>query len=229
MPVLADEQEQLDAIKSWWKNYGKMSIVVFLIGISASYGWKMWQHSQASFNEHASLIYDQMLNSFGEKNQDALIAQANALSTEYKKTPYANMAGFILARQAVEQGDLDKASQALKVIMENSKDAKIRQIARVRSARILLAQNQLKEALALLDTVDSSIYLPQINEVKGDIFVAMGEAEKARDSYKAALGGTEKNDFNRSLLEMKFEQLSAHTNALATVMLENQTGFTKVR
>lgn len=215
MSVLVNEQEQIDAIKNWWKNYGKISLLVFLIGISASYGWRMWQRSQSAFNEQASLIYDQMLSSFNQHNQDALIAQANSLATDYKKTPYASMADFMLAHLAVEKGDLDKAYKELKVIMDNSKDSKIRQIARVRAARILLAKHELKEALALLDKVDDSIFLPQINEVKGDIFVAMGDTTKARDSYKAALNATEKGEFNRSLLEMKFEQLSAHSNALA--------------
>lgn len=215
MSVLANEQDQLDAIKLWWKNYGKMSVLVFFLGIALSYGWKMWQHSQANFNQHASLIYDQMLSSFNQHNQDAFIAQANSLSKDFSKTPYANMANFMLAHQAVEQGNLDKASQELKTIMDTSKDAKIRQIARVRAARILLSKHQLKEALVLLDTVDSATFLPEINEVKGDIFVAMGDAEKARASYKAALSGTPKEETNRYLLEMKFEQLSAHTNALA--------------
>jgi predicted negative regulator of RcsB-dependent stress response len=159
MTVLANEQEQLEAIKLWWKNYGKVSVLVFLIGITASYGWKMWRRSQATFNEQASLIYDQMLSSFNQHNQDALIAQANSLSSDYKKTPYASMADFMLAHLAVEKGDLDKAYKELNIIMENSKDAKIRQIARVRAARILLAKHQLKEALALLDTVDNTTYL----------------------------------------------------------------------
>ncbi len=215
MSVLVNEQEQIEAIKNWWKNYGKVSLLVFLIGISASYGWKMWQRSQAAFNEQASLIYDQMLSSFNQHNQDALIAQANSLATDYKKTPYASMADFMLAHLAVEKGDLDKAYKELNIIMDNSKDSKIRQIARVRAARILLAKHELKEALALLDKVEDSIFLPQINEVKGDIFVAMGDTTKARDSYKAALTATEKGEFNRTLLEMKFEQLSAHANALA--------------
>lgn len=215
MSVLVNEQEQIEAIKNWWKNYGKVSLLVFLIGITASYGWKMWQRSQESFNEQASLIYDQMLTSFSQHKQDALIAQANSLSTDYKKTPYASMADFMLAHIAVEKGDLDKAFKELQTIMDNSKDSKIRQIARVRAARILLAKHQLKEAMALLDKVDDSTFLPQVNEVRGDIYIAMGETSKARDSYKEALNATEKGEFNRSLLEMKFEQLSGHTNALA--------------
>jgi predicted negative regulator of RcsB-dependent stress response len=216
MTVLANEQEQLEAIKSWWKNYGKLSVIVFLIGISASYGWKMWQRSQSAFNEQASLIYDQMLSSFNQHNQDALIARANTLSNDFSKTAYASMANFMLGHLAVEQGNFDKALKEFKQVMQSSSDAKIRQIARVRAARILLAKHQLKEALAMLEVIDNPTFLPQINEVKGDVFVAMGDAEKARDSYKAALGATEKGEFNRPLLEMKFEQLSVHTNALAS-------------
>lgn len=215
MTVLANEQDQLDAIKAWWKNYGKMTVIFFILGIALSYGWKMWQSSQASYNQQASLIYDQMLSSFRQHNQDAFLAQAQSLSTDFSKTPYASMANFMLANNAVEQGHLDKAYQELKTIMDSSSDSRIRQIARVRAARILLGKHQLKEALALLETVDSSTFLPEINEVRGDVFVAMGETDKARNSYKAALKAIPKGDASRTLLEMKFEQLSAHTNALA--------------
>ena len=58
MSVLANEQEQLEAIKSWWKNYGKTTVLFFVIGLCASYGWRVWQQSQATYKEQASLIYD---------------------------------------------------------------------------------------------------------------------------------------------------------------------------
>lgn len=217
MSVLANEQDQLDAIKSWFKNYGKTTLLFFVVGLGASYGWKMWQQSQATYNEQASLIYDQLLSSFNQNNEDALIAEANKLASDYSKTPYGNMAHFMLAHNAIEKGNLDKAFKELNQVMNTSNDSKIRQIARVRAARILLAKHQLKEALALLDKVENATFLPQINEVKGDIFAAMGEADKARASYKAALGATEKGEFNHPLLEMKFEQLSVQNNALAAM------------
>jgi predicted negative regulator of RcsB-dependent stress response len=215
MSVLANDQEQIEAIKTWWKNYGKVSLLVFLLGIALSYGWRMWQSSEQNFSQQASLIYDQMLSSFNQQNQDALIAQANSLSKDFTKTPYANMANFMLASQAVQKGDLDKAYLELKKIMDSAKDSKIRQIARVRAARILLSKHELKQALALLDTVDNEIFLSEINEVRGDIFLAMGNSEKARSSYKEALTKLPKEESSRPILEMKFEQLSAQTNALA--------------
>jgi len=215
MSVLANEQEQIEAIKAWWKNYGKVSLLVFLLGIGLSYGWKMWQRSQQNFSQQASLIYDQMLSSYNQQNQDAFIAEANSLSKEFTKTPYANMANFMLASQAVQKGELDKAYQELKKIMESTNDSKVRQIARVRAARILLSKNELKAALALLDKVDNEVFISEINEVRGDIFVAMGNSEKARASYKEALTKLPKEESSRPILEMKFEQLSAQTNAMA--------------
>lgn len=215
MAVLENEQHQLEAIKEWWKNYGKLTIVVFFLTLAASFAWKYWQQREVSVTEQASIIYDQMTASFANQDRDAFAAQANKLISEFDKTPYANMAAFSVAHQAVKDGNFDKALSELQTIIAQSGDPQVRQIARIRSARVLLAQNKLKDALQVLGKLDSETYLPVVHEVRGDVFVAQGETQKAREAYKAAIAGTSAEEINRPLLEMKFEQLSQHTNSLA--------------
>ncbi|MDQ2994038.1 MAG: tetratricopeptide repeat protein [Pseudomonadota bacterium] len=215
MAVLENEQHQLEAIKEWWKEYGKITLFIFLLTLAASFGWRYWQQRQVIVTEHASLIYDQMTTSFANQNHDAFVAQANKLVSEFDKTPYANMAQFAIAHQAVKDGKFDKALTELQLIMGQSIDPQVRQIARVRAARVLLAQNKLNDALKTLETVDSEAFKPAVHEVRGDVYLAQGEAQKARESYKAAIAATPPDETNRPLLEMKFEQLSQHTDNLA--------------
>lgn len=215
MDVLQNEQHQLEAIKEWWKHYGKLTIIAFAVTLAASYAWRYMQQREVIVTQQASLIYDQMTASFSNQNRDAFVAQANKLISEFGKTPYANMAEFAVAHQAVKDGKFDKAFTELKNVFTVSKDAQVRQIARVRAARVLLAQNKLDDALQVLTTIDSETFMPMVHEVRGDIFVAQGDAQKARQSYKSAIAATPAEEVNRPLLEMKFEQLSQHVDNLA--------------
>ena len=65
----------------------------------------------------------------------------------------------------------------------------LKQIARLRAARILLAMQKNQDALDLLATVDDPTYQPLIDEVKGDIYQAMGQTEQAKQAYESAQAG----------------------------------------
>lgn len=52
-----EEQEQIAALRSWWKQYGGWAIGVLLIVAFASLGWYGWQSYLKSQNAEASRIY----------------------------------------------------------------------------------------------------------------------------------------------------------------------------
>lgn len=215
MAVTDSEQHQIESLKEWWKNYGKLIIIAFFITLAASWGWRYWQQREMVITAQASQIYDQMTASFSNQDHDAFAAQANKLVSEFSKTPYANMAEFAVANQAIKDAKFDKALTALQNIIATSNDAQVREIARVRAARVFLAQNKLADALQVLEKLDSTAFMPIVQEVRGDVYMAQGDTEKARASYKSALAATPAEEISRPLLEMKFEQLSQHAENLA--------------
>jgi predicted negative regulator of RcsB-dependent stress response len=55
-----EEQEQLESLKAWWKQYGNAvtwALIVILLGLAAWSGWNYWQRVQA---RDAPLLYEQV-------------------------------------------------------------------------------------------------------------------------------------------------------------------------
>ena len=112
----------------------------------------------------------------------------------------------MLARLAVEGGDNAAAAEHLEWVVERADQAEIAAIARLRLARVLLAEGKLDEAQAQLSQVDNPSFASEAEELKGDIHVARNEPVKARAAYEAArIAGGLSGD-NR-MLQLKLDNL----------------------
>ncbi|MGZ5140515.1 MAG: YfgM family protein, partial [Burkholderiales bacterium] len=55
-----EEQEQIDAIKAWWNQYGKLvmlGVIAFLLTIAAFQGWRYYRAQQA---DRAATLFMQL-------------------------------------------------------------------------------------------------------------------------------------------------------------------------
>ena len=110
-----------------------------------------------------------------------------------------------MAKIKLDSGDFVAASSHLRWAMDNTKQEPIKHEARLRLARLLLAENKTKEALAILDVSDTATY----EQLKGDIYVAEGKPESARTAYSRALAEMSPSEPGRQLLQMKLNDLGA--------------------
>lgn len=212
MDVNMSEREQLGAIRDWWKRYGNFTIIVFIIALAGNIGWNFYKKRHESHSEYASMLYTRMLTSYALSNTKAMKTQADYLVKNFPHVPYASLANFTLVKQLVNDGKLSDALTKLNDVIEREHSTRLVQIARIRKARILLAQEKTKDAINTLNTIDEKSFMPLINEVRGDIYVAQGELVKARTEYQAALKALPMGEVNRSLLQMKFDQISGPDN-----------------
>ena len=60
MSTYQTEEEQVEAIKKWWKENGKSVIGGIVLGFAIIGGWKGWQGYQQNQGEAASQVYDAM-------------------------------------------------------------------------------------------------------------------------------------------------------------------------
>ncbi len=206
MAVSQTDQEQIDMIKQWWKDYGKTLAIAIIVGLALGFGWRYWREHRIETAEKASAVYQQMAQAAGQKELQAAQSYATDLIKQYPGTPYASLAAFFSARQAVEANKLKEAVQQLKWVVSHGKVASFRQIARLRAARVLLAQGQAQAALDLLNTVDDQSFKPMIESVKGDIYAALGNAEAAKSAYRQAKTGFAAVGVNDPFLTMKLAQ-----------------------
>jgi len=216
MDVNMTEQDQVELLKSWAKQYGKIAILTVLLAVGGNFGWNYYKSKQIHYSEHASILYEQMQLNMVEDNIPEFKARANYILENYKRTPYAGLANLALARQALKDKKLDEAKEKLQIVIDKDKDIALRQIARIRKARILLSQKSFDDALKILSKVDDEAYKTLIEEVRGDIYSTKGDTKSARNAYKLALdAAASQGAANRSILRMKYDQLAIDdSNAL---------------
>lgn len=205
------EQEQVELLKNWIKQYSLVILAGVLLAIAAITGWRFWQERTAKEYAHASAIYDEMLTTRSQNDKDATQVQATKLFSHYQNTTYSQMAALMLARSATLQNNNQEAQKQLQWVIDHSDINSIRQIARLRLARLLIATSQADEALSVLGTVEDKTFSGLIEEVKGDAYLAKKDKPKAREAYKLALEQLPNADVIRPLLRMKFDNLATNT------------------
>lgn len=201
------EEEQLEALKRWWKENGKFIVLAVVVAVGGYFGWGAWQDQQRAQAEAASAQYEQLLGSLRSPEQEL----PSELVEELKQGGglYALNAALIKARAAVEKDDLDAAAEQLQWVLDQSPEATIAQLTRVRLARVLAAQGSHDAALAELQSAEpSESFASEYAEARGDIFLAQGKTDEARSAYQFALESLTSPQQNRAgLLQMKIDNL----------------------
>jgi predicted negative regulator of RcsB-dependent stress response len=203
------EQEQVTLLKTWLKRYGLTILAGILLAALFTTGWRAWQQHRNKVLLHASAVYDEMLTARAQSNTGEAVVQAQKLLNHYSHTPYAEMAALLLARDAVLKKNYPEAIHQLDWVMRKANSKAIRQIARLRQARILITLNKSKEALALLDKINDKTFIGLIDEIRGDALLALNDKIAARKAYEKALSELPNAEVMRPLLQMKFENLAS--------------------
>lgn len=181
------EQEQVEQIKQWLKKNGPGIAAGIVIGLAAIGGWRWWQQHQRAEAEAASLYYDAMLTAVNNDDAPKARGQAAVLTDAYADTTYGVLAALMLAKLDAEDGKNDAAIDRLDWVLEHTKQRDLRDIARLRLAQLLLAENRPDDALAQLNQILSASFTAEQEELKGDVYAAKGQTEQARNAYQAAL------------------------------------------
>ncbi len=213
------EEEQIAALKKWWADNGNS----LLIGIGAAlvivFGWKAWQNSVEQEKAEASVMYQQLIttatsNSFDEVDEASSVAFiAGELKEQFEGSEYAIYGALFLAKEAVEKGELEQAAAELRWVLEATEDQRLTHITRGRLARVLSAQGQHDEALALLDAQDPAFEAAYL-EIRGDILLRTEQEQAAIDAYTKAFAMVKDNPQAQPLLAVKLSDLGVNPETL---------------
>lgn len=205
--IAGTEEELLHAIQLWIKKHGKSLLITLCIFLSIGIGW----YAAKRQNDHkllqASVLYEELLQSLNQQDMLRTQTLAKRLVKTYKQTPYAKLSALLLTQNLVENGKLNKAREQLMWIVEKAEIPAVRQIARLRLARILLSENQKETALATLSSVDDPAFAPLADQIKGDIQKAFGRIDAAKTAYQNALNHWPQNFPGKELIQLKLKQL----------------------
>lgn len=216
MDAYLSEKEQIELLRQWVKKYGALILFSVFLVLSISYAWRVWQNMKTERALAASALYQSMMEANLNSDSKGMDANASQLIQQYSKTPYGLIARLMLAREAINKGQLEVASTYLNWVLDHGSDSMLKQVARNRLARIFIAENQPQKALDLLKKVEDSSYQAAIDEIKGDAFSALNNKTSASTAYQSALKALPDQSLDRPLLQMKANQLSASTEPSQT-------------
>lgn len=202
------EQEQIELLKNWIKQYSLVILTGVVIAIAAITGWRYWQRHQTNILYHASSVYDEMLTSRAQNDAAATTEQAQKLANHYSRTPYAELAALMLTRSYIIKKDFAGAEKNLHSVIDHGDISAVRQIARLRLARLFIDEQKADQAISVLTKVEDKSFAGLIDEVRGDAYLAQKNIPLARQAYKQALAELPNAEVIRPLLQMKYDNLA---------------------
>jgi predicted negative regulator of RcsB-dependent stress response len=208
-PLDLQEQEQLDALKSFWNRYGNL-ITWALIAALAVYaglnGWKWWQRDQAG---KAAVLFGQ-IEQAAQAGDAQRAGQVFAdLKERYPRTVYAEQAGLVAARVQFDRGQVDAAKTSLGWVAEHAAQDEYRSVARLRLAGLLLQAKDFEGALKQLDAAKAPTFAALVADRRGDVLLAQGKSADARAAYETAWKTMDDKVEYRRLVDAKLTALGA--------------------
>ena len=220
MEIYDTEEEQLEAVKRWWKENGQATIIGLVMGIALILGWNYWQEHKKAQAVQASSLYSELLQATASNNLESAEKIAERIQQQHPKTEYAAYSGLLQAKIKVQQGDLAKAETILASIASDS-NKELSNIANIRHVHLMMANGQYEQALQLINSIDpasSASYAGNYDELVGDLYVALDRLDLARSSYQKAL----ESGYRSPLLQLKIDDLTASEKD-ATPATETET------
>ncbi|EIZ0311467.1 YfgM family protein [Vibrio parahaemolyticus] len=203
MELYDTEEQQVEAIKDWWKENGKAVIIGAVVGLGGLFGWRYYQDTVIQASETASQSYTTAMNTLQEKGVDAQSdVQAFIESNEVKE--YSVLAALQLAKAQVEAKDFTAALEQLKWAQSNTKDAALSPLISYRIARIETEMDNFDAANTELGKVTDTAWAGRIAELRGDIALRQGDKDAAYAAYTEAQQAADASP----TLQMKLDDLA---------------------
>jgi len=212
-PLDLQEQEQVDQLKAFWKQYGNLitwTLILALGGFAAWNGWNLWQRDQAG---KASAMFSELERVARAADAERSGRVFSDLKERFPRTTYTEHAALLAAKVQADKGQTDAALASLGWLSDNGSDDELRQIARLRAAGLLMEKKQYDAALAQLDVAAQGKAAQEfealISDRRGDVLLAQGKKDEARKAFEAAYKAIDDKLEYRRLIDAKLTALGA--------------------
>ncbi len=207
MSEYLSDKEQWEEIRTWVRENGLWIVAGVALAAAGLQGWRWWQAHLDARGVAASAAYLRMIDALEKGDRSQAFVRLGEIERDYPSSPYADQAKLLAARVYVESQELDKAAHELETVMNNSKDHELALVARMRLARVEIAQGKPDGALATLKGAEPGAFAARYHEVRGDAYYAKGDKAAALREYRGAAGSPELGD--AALLDLKIADLAA--------------------
>lgn len=202
------EDEQVEAIKVWWKKNGTLLLSGLLVVVIAVSGWRYWTSSQYVESANASTLFEALQANMQRDNFGEVSREALKLVQEQPDSPYAVGAAMMSAKYSLDKGETEEALTHFSWVSDNAKDAQLRNTARLNMARIQIdLQNfeAAKEQLSFLEKANlKGAEKSTLDYVFGLMALAQENSADAQVAFKRVVDNeqTEKNLFGLAQVQL---------------------------
>ncbi len=208
-----EEQEQLDQLKHFWKQYGNLitwALIVVLGAVAAWNGYHVWQRNQAV---QAAAMFDEVEKVVrGGDAQKAERAFVD-MKDRFGKAVYTQQAGLMVAKMAYEAGKADVSKSTLTWLAENASDPAYASIAKLRLSAVLIESKAYEDALKVLGAGVAEEFAALAADRKGDIYILQDKKGEAKAEYLKAYQLFEAQSEYRRLVGVKLNALGVNPDS----------------
>jgi len=205
MDIYASDEEKGEEIKQWWRDNGRSVITGCILGAAIIIGGRYWLTYQQTVTSNASIAYQQVVIAINDDDQTIAEDKTQQLFSEFSGTPYAVFAAFEMAAQSTNS---TSAQSYLEWVMANADLSAHKELARLRLAQLLMSDEKFDQSLTLIDESESPAYSSLLSELRGDIYVAQGNAVEARAAYQIAILDLLQGEPRKQLLQVKLDDVA---------------------
>ena len=213
-----EEQEQLDQLKHFWKQYGNLITWSLIVVLAAFAGWNLYQRWQQSQASQAAALYDEVERVAKAGDVAKLDRAMSDMKDKFPGTTYAQQAALMSAKVYFEGGKIEQAKASLSWVAEKSPDEGYQAIARLRLAAVLMESKNYDDALKQLSGAFPGEFAALVADRKGDVFSLQGKRTDARAEYEKAFKGLGERAEYRRLVEVKLNALGVNPRTDGTVV-----------
>lgn len=218
------EEEQIQAIKDWWKENGTQVLLVGCLVAAAYFGYGWWQNQQETQVNDALAAYDQYLQAISEASNSLDPTEAQVKTVEFMtdqlveqhgNTHYAFLANLNTAAFDFRLGEWESAESRLSQAKAQASDEADVLLANYRHALVVAQLGNSERALDMLAESNehfASIYA----EARGDILLSLGQTTEAVTEYESALAATGDEPSRIATLEATIDSLRNGALAITT-------------
>jgi predicted negative regulator of RcsB-dependent stress response len=210
-----EEQEQIDTLKAWWKQYGNLVTWLLIICLTAFAGWTYWNNYQSGQAMQASQLYEELQKAAQAKDNTKVQRAASDLIDKFGRTAYAPMAALSAAKSAFDANDLKAAKARLQWVIDQGSE-EYKALAGIRLAGIALDEKAYDDGLKLLAGDFPAEFAGEVADRKGDIYTAQNKIAEARTAYQTALEKTNEKNPGRQLIQLKLEAIGGTAAKVAS-------------
>ena len=217
-----EEQEQLDQLRHFWKQYGNLISWGLIVVLGAVASWNFYQYWQRSQATQAAAMYDEVERAVRSADGAKIDRAFVDMKDRFSSTTFAQQAGLLVARQYYELGNMAAAKATLSWVAEKSSDPGYQAVARLRWAGVLVEAKAFDEALSVLSGSFPVNFDALVADRKGDIFVLQGKKSQAVEEYTKAYRVFDERTEYRRLVEVKLNSLGVDPRGGEVVAAEGK-------